>query len=72
MFSGVRSLMFMRFLVDWLKPIRHLIRTAYRVFLDFLSLLALASRSPLRLTGPTIPPAGWWASWAGGSTGATL
>jgi len=48
----------MRFLADWLKPIRHLIRTAYRVFLDFLSLLALASRSPLRLTGPTIPPAG--------------
>jgi putative transposase len=35
----------MRFLDDWLKALRHLIRTACRVFLDFLSLLALAFRS---------------------------
>jgi hypothetical protein len=44
-FSGVRSLTFMSFLKDWLKALRHSIRTAFRVFVDFLSLLALACRS---------------------------
>jgi putative transposase len=44
-FSGVRSLTFMSFLDDWLKPLRHLVRTACRVLLDFLRLLALTCRS---------------------------
>jgi transposase len=32
-FSGVQSLTFMSFLDDWLKPLRHSIRTAGRVLL---------------------------------------
>lgn len=37
----------MRLLDDWLTALRHLIRIAFGVFLDFLSLVALAFRSPL-------------------------
>jgi putative transposase len=35
----------MSFLDDWLKALRHLIRTAFRVLLDFLRLLVLTCRS---------------------------
>ena len=44
-FSGVRSLTFMSLLKDWRRPLRHLMRTAGRVLLDFLRLIALRCRS---------------------------
>jgi hypothetical protein len=42
--SGLGSWTFMCLLVDWLKASRHLIRTAHRVLLDSLRLVALSCR----------------------------
>ena len=47
----MRSLTFMCFLDDWLKAIRHLIRTAFRVLLDFLRLVLIDVPVPERRGG---------------------
>src|SRR5580658_10515700 len=43
--SGVRSWTFMCLLDNWLKALRHMIRTWFRVLLDLLGLVALTCRS---------------------------